>query len=90
MMLPTKFIERETGLEVLVSTPQEWRGYPLVSLIQYPNGMVYAIPDKDIGLYFEIVRPQNVQIAASGGTPYERPLAKQVAMREQAERFSIT
>lgn len=89
MMLNTRFVEKETGVEVLVSTPQEWEGYPVTSLVTYPDGMVYAIPDKDISLYFEIVRPQEVRIVASGGTPLARPTQRQRQMRERAEALSI-
>lgn len=89
MQLNTRYIEKETGIEVLLSVPQQWEGYPLVALITYPDGQVYALPDADVGLYFEIVRPQAVRIVASGGPPFSRPSPRQNALREQAHALSI-
>lgn len=89
MQLNTRYIEKETGLEVLLSVPQQWEGYPTIALITYPDGQVYAIPDADVNLYFEIVRPQEVRIVAAGGPPFGRPLPRQSALREQSEKLSI-
>jgi hypothetical protein len=89
MMLNTRFVERDTGVEVLVSTPQQWEGYEVVSLVTYPDGMVYALPDKDISLYFEIVRPQEVRIVAAGATASSRPTAAQRSLLEDSKRLAL-
>lgn len=89
MQLNTRYIEKETGLEVLLSVPQQWEGYPVVALITYPDGQVYSISDADVGLYFEIVRPQEVRIMAAGGPPFSRPTAHQRALHEQADVLLI-
>lgn len=89
MQLNTRYIEKETGIEVLLSVPQQWEGYPLVALITYPDGQVYSLPDADVGLYFEIVRPQEVRIVASGGPPFGRPTPRQQQLLDQARTLSI-
>jgi hypothetical protein len=76
MMKPTRFTENETGIEVLVSTPFAWGDYEKVSLITYPSGRTYAMPDRELSKLFTMVIPQEVFLEAYGGVD-ERPTKQQ-------------
>ena len=80
MMKPVRFIENETGEEVLISTPFAWGDYPKTSLIEYPSGAVFALPDSEVSRHFTMVRPQEVFVTAFGGSLFERPTKQQRAL----------
>ena len=84
MMKPVRFIEKETGTEVLVSTPLTWGDEEKVSIVRYPNGAEYHILDRKVSTHFEMVRPQEVFITAFGTN--ERPTKHQRALDAEAER----
>ena len=66
MMRPVRFTENETGTEVLISTPFAWGDYTKVSIIEYPSGRVYTLPDSEVSKHFTMVVLQEVFIEAFG------------------------
>jgi len=85
MMKPVRFTENETGTEVLISTPFAWGDYTKVSIITYPSGRTYALPDSEVSRHFTMVTPQEVFIEAFGAID-DRPTQLQRALEEAAER----
>lgn len=84
MITNTPYVERETGIKVLVSTAWEWGTDDALAVIQYPNeapalelqGRRYVIPVTRLGDYFDLVTPAEISIQ-SFGTNTDRPTAAQ-------------
>ena len=82
MMKPVRFIENETGIEVLVSTPFAWGNSAKTSIVEYPSGAQFTLPDSEVSTHFTMVRPQEVFVSAFGGSQFERPTKQQRALEE--------
>jgi hypothetical protein len=74
MSKPIRFIERETGIEVLVESFFVWEGDRCgkVCAVQYPSGRKYGRSDTELAKDFDIVTPQEVFIEGFGGVD-DRP-----------------
>jgi hypothetical protein len=71
-----RFIETETGTEVMVETVFAWEPHPMQCIVQYPSGRRYALPESELNKHFTIVTPQEIFMEAYGGV-HDRPTAKQ-------------
>ena len=76
MSSTARFIENETGTEVLVETVFAWEPHPLQCVVTYPSGRRYALPETELRRHFSIVTPQEVFVTAYGGID-DRPTKEQ-------------
>lgn len=76
MSSKARFIEIETGTEVVVETVFAWDPHPLTCIVQYPSGRRYSLPESELNKHFAIVTPQEVFLTAYGGVD-DRPTPKQ-------------
>lgn len=76
MSSTARFIENETGTEVLVETVFAWEPHPLTCVVQYPSGRRYSLPESELSKHFTIVSPQEIFVQAYGGVD-DRPTKKQ-------------
>ena len=76
-----RFIETETGTEVLVDGVFGWA--PLdhaVMVVTYPSGRRFAVAEREFARHFTIVTPQEIFFEAYGIG--DRPTPKQRALQE--------
>jgi hypothetical protein len=76
-MSHARFTENETGIEVDVETVFSWLGEEQRhSVVTYPSGRRYFVPEPDLARHFSIVTPQEIYITGFGGVD-DRPTKKQ-------------
>lgn len=76
MINTARYIENETGTEVLVEDFHPWEPHERYVAVRYPSGRSYALPWATLWKHFTIVSPQEVFVTAFGGID-DRPTAKQ-------------
>lgn len=55
-----RYIERDTELEVDVTSYASYLGEPIGALVTMPNGARFSLPMDSIPKYFDLVTPQEV------------------------------
>ena len=81
----TRYIENETGLEVLLDATYQWGVHPPQHfVVRYPDGRVFITPLEAVNRHFTIVTPQEVSIVSFGGN-INRPTKKQRALDEELD-----
>jgi hypothetical protein len=68
----SRYIERDTELEVDVTCIMSYRGEPIGAIVTFPDGMRYSLPADRMDVYFDIVTPQNITIEAVANMQYDR------------------
>jgi hypothetical protein len=69
----SRYIERDSELEVDVTCIMSYRGEPIGAIVTMPDGMRYSLPADRVDLYFQIVTPQTIVLeAVVGGHQYDR------------------
>lgn len=74
-MIGARFIENETGTQVLVDAVGSWDSEEATLIVTYPSGRKYAVGSADFGKHFAIISPQEVFVDAIALD--DRPTKKQ-------------
>jgi hypothetical protein len=69
----SRYIERDTELEVDVTCIMSYRGEPIGAIVTMPDGVRYSLPADRMDMYFQIVTPQTIELTGvMGGHKYDR------------------
>jgi hypothetical protein len=69
----SRYIERDSELEVDVTCIMSYRGEPIAAIVTMPDGLRYSLPADRVDAYFDIVTPQHIVLEAIiGGHKYDR------------------
>jgi hypothetical protein len=80
-MSKVRLLEKETGIEVLAEAHCEWPPYPRYTVINYPSGRSYALPDAEVEKFFDMIRPQEIALIGFGAVD-DRPTETQRKLNE--------
>lgn len=80
MSSKARFIEHDTGTEVLVETVFGWGDKPNQSIVEYPSGRRFGVSEELLAMHFSIVTPQEIFFQAYGID--ERPTKKQAMFED--------
>ena len=87
----SRYIERDSELEVDVTCVMSYRGEPYAAIVTMPDGLRYSLPADRVDFYFELIPNQTIVLeAVVGGHKHDRSgTMKEVVDRMKADGDEI-